>query len=49
MVAPKTEGTKYDLSFSGKEEEDLSGLEDEDKPLRQEDFQRHFDLKARKD
>ena len=46
MVAPKTEVTKCEVSFQ-KEDEEMS-MDEEDKPLRKEDFQRHFDMKARK-
>lgn len=40
MVAPKTEPPKYDVSLVsvGKEDAEMSGLEDDDKPLGMEDF-----------
>ena len=49
MVAPKTEPPKYDGSFisMGKEDPEMSGLEDEDKPLGMEDFQKHFENKGK--
>ena len=47
MVAPKTEPPKYDGSFIslGKDDPEMSGLEEEGEPLSMQDFQKHFENK----
>ncbi len=45
MVAPKIEKTEYEKV---KEDDEISGIEDEERPLKQGDFQKHFELKSRK-
>jgi len=45
MVAPKTESGKYELTVKdeiAKEEEDISGYDEDDKPLGYEDFKKRF-------
>ena len=48
MVAPKTETGKYDLTVKdeiAKEEEDISGYDEDEMPLGPDDFKKRFQIK----